>query len=158
MSTAVLALLVVGLVLFAFEVFVPGAILGLIGGFFLLGAVGLAFFEGGRGAGFMTLALALVSVAGMLWFEFRILPRTRLGRRLFLEKAIDGTSQPPVATEADAVVGREAIAATALAPTGLVTVGGRRYEARCDTGFAEIGARLKVTRIETFQLVVIALD
>ena len=77
---------------------------------------------------------------------------------MFLDKAIDGTSQPPVAAKADAVIGREAVAVTALSPTGIVTVDGRRYEARCDSGFAAEGARLRVTRVETFHLVVIALD
>jgi membrane-bound serine protease (ClpP class) len=75
---------------------------------------------------------------------------------MFLEKAIDGASQPPVAGRDADVVGREAVAVTALGPTGIVQVDGRRYEARCDSGFAEAGARLRVARVETFQLVVIA--
>ena len=81
-----------------------------------------------------------------------------MGRRMFLDKAIDGTSQPPVAEAGDGVVGREAVALTALGPTGLVQVDGRRYQARCESGFATEGTRLRVTRIETFQLVVIASD
>ena len=75
---------------------------------------------------------------------------------MFLSKSIDGASQPPIAERDAGVVGREAVAVTALGPTGLVEVAGRRYEARCDSGFADAGARLKVVRVETFQLVVIA--
>lgn len=158
MSTQVMTLLAAGLVLLGFEVFVPGAILGIAGGLFLLLGVGLAFYMEGMLGGVQALAVALGGVALMLWLEFRVMPRTRIGKRMFLSQAIDGTSQPPVASAADAVVGREAVAVTALGPTGIVTVDGRRYEARCDSGFASEGARLRVTRVETFQLVVIALD
>ncbi len=77
---------------------------------------------------------------------------------MLLQKSIHGPSQPPVAERPSEVVGREALALTALAPTGLVQIDGRRYEARCDSGFADAGARLKVARVETFQLVVIASD
>ena len=158
MNTVVATLLVTGLVLIGFEVFVPGAILGVAGGLFLLGGVVLAFARHGIEGGGLALGAALAAAGALLWFEFRILPRTRIGRRMFLEKAIDGTSQPPLAEAARDVIGREAVALTALGPTGLVQVDGRRYEARCESGFAVEGARLRVTRLETFQLVVIASD
>jgi len=158
MSTEVITLLTAGLVLLAFELIVPGAILGLAGGLLLLAGVGLAFFQDGFGGGVTALAIALTGIGLMLWLELRVLPRTRFGRRMFLSKAIDATSQPPIATAAAAVVGREAIAVTALGPTGIVLVDGHRYEARCDSGFAEEGAKLKVIRVETFQLVVISLN
>jgi membrane-bound serine protease (ClpP class) len=156
MSTTIVTLFLVGLILLGFEVIVPGAILGIAAGLFLLAGVIVAYVEHGPQGGLIALAVAVSAVGALLYFEFRILPRTRIGRRMFLDKAIDGASQPPIASAADAVVGREALALTVLSPTGLVEVDGRRYEARCDSGFAEEGARLRVVRIETFQLVVIA--
>lgn len=158
MTTFVAILLVVGLLLLAFEVVVPGAILGLIGGFFLFGAVVLAFLEGGYSVGLQVLAISLAGVALMLWLEFYVLPRTRFGKRMFLDAAIVGTSQGPDAQSVEGVLGREAIALTALAPTGMVRVDNRTFEARCESGFANEGARLRVTRVETFQLVVIVLN
>lgn len=156
MSTMVLTLFVVGLILLGFEVIVPGAILGVAGGLFMLAGVVVAYLEHGAQGGLIALGAALASVAGLLYFEFRVLPRTRIGRRMFLDRAVDGASQPPVVERASDVVGREALALTALGPTGIVEIDGRRYEARCDSGFAEAGARLRVVRVETFQLVVIA--
>lgn len=155
MSNTIPILFAAGLVLLGFEVVVPGAILGLAGGLCLLAGVALAFAEHGFGGGLIALVSALGLVGGLLYFEFRLLPRTRLGRRMFLRSEIAGASQPPVAADDD-VVGAEAVALTALAPTGVVEVRGKRYEARCDSGFAEVGARLRVTRVETFNLVVIA--
>ena len=158
MSTTVTLLFTVGLVLLAFEVIVPGAILGVIAGGLMLGGVVLAFVEHGSSGGLLALAVAVGAVATVLYFELRILPRTRVGKRMFLEKAIDGVSQPPVAEKSADVIGRDAVAITALGPTGVVEVEGRRYEARCESGFAAEGSRLRVMRIETFQLVVIASD
>jgi Membrane-bound serine protease (ClpP class) len=158
MSASVIALLVVGLVLLGFEVIVPGAVLGIAGTIAMLAGVVIAFAQEGVSGGLLAIAVSLVAVCALLYVEFRVLPRTRWGRRMFLDKAIDGASQPPVADRGADVIGREAIAVTALGPTGIVEVAGRRYEARCDSGFADAGARLKVVRVETFQLVVIASD
>ena len=158
MNSLVATLFLVGLVLLGFEVLLPGAVLGVAAGIALLAGVVVAFVEHGAQGGWLATAIAIGAVLALLYFEFRVLPRTRLGRRMLLEKSIDGASQPPVAERPSEVVGREALALTALAPTGLVQIDGRRYEARCDSGFAEEGARLKVARVETFQLVVIASD
>lgn len=156
MSTTVIALLVVGLLLLGFEVIVPGAVLGIAAMISLFAGVVVAWMEHGSAGALFALAVALFGGLALLYFEFRVLPRTRIGRRMFLEKAIDGASQPPIAAREAEVVGREAVAVTALGPTGIVQVDGRRYEARCDSGFAEAGSRLRVARVETFQLVVIA--
>lgn len=155
METSVLVLFAIGLVLIGFEVVVPGAVLGIIGGLFLLGGVVLAFLQHGAEGGLLALGAALASIVALGYFEFRILPRTKIGKRMFLEAAVAATSQPAVATS-ESVVGKPALAVTALSPTGLVEVDGRRYEARCDSGFADLGARLRVVRVESFQLVVMA--
>ena len=63
------------------------------------------------------------------------------------------SSQPPPAVAAE-VVGRPAEAATTLAPSGLVLVGGRRYEAFCQSGHAAKGDALRVVAVDNFRLVV----
>jgi membrane-bound ClpP family serine protease len=155
MDTPVLVLFAVGLVLLGFEVVVPGAIMGILGGLFLLGGVAVAFVQHGAEGGLLAFGVALGAVAALVYFEFRILPRTRVGKRMFLKASIDATSQPAVAVS-ETVMGKPARAVTALSPTGLVEIEGRRYEARCDSGFADEGARLRVVRVESFQLVVMA--
>jgi len=155
MDTPMLVLFAVGLVLLGFEVIVPGAVMGIIGGLFLIGGVAMAFLEHGAEGGLLALGVALGAVVALVYFEFRILPRTRVGKKMFLKASIDATSQPAVA-EGEAVLGKSARAVTALSPTGLVEIEGRRYEARCDSGFAVEGAHLRVVRVESFQLVVMA--
>ena len=151
--SAIILLFLTGVVLLGFEVFVPGAILGLAGGALLVVGCVLAFMDFGPTGGGLAVAAALALVGLLLWFEFKILPKTTLGRRLFLRGELTATSQPPVAVEAE-VVGREAEALTALAPTGYVSVDGRRYEAFCRSGFIDKGARLTVVGLDTFRLIV----
>ncbi len=154
MNDAIPLLFTVGLVLLGFEVIVPGAVLGLIGGLCLLGGVVVAFVHHGSAGGLLALLTAIGAVGLMLYLEFRVLPRTRLGRRMFLRSEIDGASQPPVASAN--VIGADAVALTPLSPSGWIELDGRRYEARCDSGYADAGDRVRITRVETFHLVVIA--
>jgi membrane-bound ClpP family serine protease len=153
MDTTVLVLFSVGVVLLGFEVIVPGAILGLAAALFFLAGVIAAYVQDGPGAATLAGAVALALIAALLYLEFRVLPRTAWGRKMFLNHSIDGASQAPVA-EAASVVGREARALTALGPSGFVEVEGRRYAARCLSGFAEAGATLTVVRVESFELLV----
>lgn len=142
----------IGLVLLAAEVFVPGGILGIFGGLALLGAVILAFADLGAGAGWITLVAAAATVGLLLYVELGLLPKTRLGRRLFLHAAVGGTSQaPPAAAD---VIGKSAEALTTLAPTGYVIVEGRRYEAFSQSGLVPKGTALRVVGLDNFRLIV----
>ena len=82
-----------------------------------------------------------------------MLPRTKLAKKFSMTETVAGRSQPEVA-ERTAVIGREAVAATTLAPSGYVELDGRRYEAFCQSGHVAAGARLRVVEVDTFRLVV----
>lgn len=151
MST-ILILFGVGLVLLAAEVFVPGGILGVFAGLALVGAVIMAFLDLGAGAGWITLVSALATVGLLLYFELAVLPKTKLGRRLFLRASVGGTSQ--AAPAQPEVVGKAAEAITTLAPTGYVVVEGRRYEAFSQSGLVPKGTTLRVVGLDNFRLIV----
>lgn len=154
--TLLVLLIVVGLVLIGFEVIVPGGLLGVLGALALIAGCVVAFVQYGAGTGALTTLVALGAVGGLLIFEFMILPRTAWGRRLFLHNRISGTSASAEKAAAEAaLVGREAIAATTLAPSGYVIIDGKRHEAFCRSGFAESGTVLKVVGKEAFRLIVI---
>lgn len=152
MNTVIL-LLLVGLVLLGFEVFVPGGVLGVIGGVAMAAGCGVAFYRFDALTGGLTTATAVVLLGLMFWAELVLLPKTRLGKKLFLQKAVDATSQPAVA-DAAAVVGRSCEAATTLAPSGYVMLDGRRYEAWSQTGLVEKGTTLRVVSLDNFRLIV----
>ena len=152
MST-VLALFIAGVLLVAAEVVVPGAILGVLGGLFLIAGVFAAFVQLGPVEGAVATGVALVIGAVTLYLEFVLLPKTRLARTFSMSETVAGRSQPELA-ERNTVIGREAVAVTLLAPSGYVEVEGRRYEAFCRSGQADLGARLRVVELDNFRLIV----
>ncbi len=52
------------------------------------------------------------------------------------------------------IIGETGIAATALFPSGQVDIGGKRYEAKLEMGFADAGTTVKVTGLAEFGLTV----
>jgi membrane-bound serine protease (ClpP class) len=102
--------------------------------------------------------LAVVFFVALL----RFLPKSGLWGGMILDTAVRGE---PVAAraltgggvgepDAPALVGKCGLAVTALFPSGQVDIGGRRYEARLEMGFADAGTPVKVTGISEFGLTV----
>lgn len=151
--TIVVVLFVLGALLLALEIVVPGGILGAVGGAMMLGGVVVAFVKLGSTGGIVASIAALVLAGATILIEFLWLPRSRFVGHLALGPARDSVSQPPVAKDAD-VIGREAVALSTLAPTGFVRVEGRRYEASCRSGYAAAGETLRVVGVDTFRLIV----
>lgn len=150
---AILAFFIIGAVLLATEVFVPGGVLGVLAALALIAGVVLTFIEYDSTAGWLSIGVALALVVFTLWFEFYILPKTPLGRKLFLKAEINGASQPVLA-ERDAVIGQAGVADTMLAPSGYVVVGGKRYEAYSRSGLIAKGEALRVVELDNFRLIV----
>ena len=150
---AVVVLFAAGVLLVAVEILVPGAILGVLGGLFMLGGVAAAFLRFGGFGGAVATGVALAIGSVTLYLEFVVLPKSRLARKFSMTETVSSRSQPEVADRAT-VVGREVVAVTTLAPSGYVELDGRRYEASCRSGLAAEGARLRVVDVDTFRLVV----
>lgn len=147
----IILLFTIGILLLALEIFMPGAVLGILGGAAMVGGSAVAFMKLGMAGGLVALGIALALLGLTMFLEFYLLPRTRAGRQMFVHST-SGAEQKPVAPEE--LVGREAEALTILAPSGYVSVDGRRYEAFCQTGHAPKGAVLRVTGRDSFRLLV----
>jgi membrane-bound serine protease (ClpP class) len=150
---AIILLFVVGALLLTAEIFLPGAIAGIIGGIALAIGSLLSFREFGFGGGLLASAGALVLVVVMLYLELVVLPKTSFGKRMVVQSTVSATSQPLPAVPG-AVVGRAATALTTLAPSGYVEVEGRRYEAFCRSGHVPKGAALRVVEVDNFRIIV----
>lgn len=151
--TLIVLLFLVGTLLLAGEVFLPGGIVGTLGGVALIAGCWLAFTDHGAGIGSLATVAALTLVALALYLELVWLPRTRVGRDLVVGATIDSQSQPMPAVARE-VVGKAAVALTSLLPSGYVSVEGRRYEAYCRSGHAIRGASLQVVGVDNFRLIV----
>ena len=151
--TLVIVLFVLGVILLALEIVVPGGILGAVGGAMMLGGVVAAFVRFGSTFGIVATIAALVLLGVTIYLEFVWLPRSRFVGRIAMGTTIDSVSQPPLAQES-AVIGRSAVALSTLAPTGFVRVDGQRYEASCRSGYAAAGETLTVVGLDAFRLIV----
>ncbi len=147
----IILLFAIGVVLIAAEVIVPGGILGGIGAVSMLAGCVAAFMKYGSGGGALATLAAVVTCALVLWIEFRILPKTKLGKRAFLTEEISAVATQRLSSE---LIGKSGEAITMLSPSGYVLIDGKRYEALCQNGQAAAGSALKVIGIDDFNLIV----
>lgn len=148
----IVGLMILGFGLIMLEIFIPGGVVGLLGGASLLGAIGLAYGEFGMEGALIAFAVAIVGLAICLYVEFKVLPKTRVGRRIFLNNSVSGKSQPDVGEAT--LVGKEGTTLTALSPSGQVLVEGRKLEAVSRSGFLEKGEHVRVDSLDQFKVTV----
>jgi len=149
----IVLLFVLGLVFMFFEVFTPGPVFGILGGLTFTGGVVAAAVKYDGSGGLIAGMIALAAVCATLYAELVWLPKTRFAQK-FSVRSTSGDTIVQQHVEADAVIGKGAEALTTLAPSGYVSVAGRRYEAFCQSGLAEKGAQLRVTGLDNFRLIV----
>lgn len=149
----IILLFIIGILCILAEVIVPGGILGGIGALFMFGGCVVAFMRFDSGGGALAVAVALVITTVALIVEFKFLPKTKLGRRAFLDKEISGSSSI-YGTETRELVGKHAEALTKLTPSGYVRVDGKRYEAFSQSGQIDAGTALEVIGSDNFRLIV----
>lgn len=151
--TLIVLLFALGIVLLAVEVIVPGGILGSIGGLLMFGGCVAAFMRYGTGGGMIAVTAAAVLAALAFYIEFRVLPKTSVGRKAFLTAEIKAVSSA-LGEEARDLIGKSASALTMLSPSGYIMVDGKRYEAFCQSGQVPAGTALEVTGADNFRLIV----
>lgn len=150
--TMVVILFMAGIILIAAEVFLPGGILGVIGGAAMVGGIVAAHAEFGSFGAAISSSIAFVLVIFALFFEFKILPKTKVGKRLFLQKSVKGVAHYSKA--GDDAVGQIGETVTALGPTGFVMLNGVKLEAASKSGFIEKNEKVKVTSKDNFRIIV----
>jgi membrane-bound serine protease (ClpP class) len=151
--TWIILLFALGIGLIALEVIVPGGIMGSIGAVMMFIACVLSFIEFGTGGGMLAVATAVFLTGITLYIEFRILPKTTLGRRAFLNAEISATTSNLESVTRN-LIGKSAKAVTMLSPSGYVTIDGQRYEAFSESGQVPAGASLEVIGADNFRLIV----
>lgn len=151
MSVVVL-LFLIGVLLLGVEVFVPGGVLGVLGGIAMVSGCVIAFTVFGINGGLIASGIAAAILCLTFYVEFVLLPKTSLGRSL----TVRVPSLPPADESAKhaALIGQMASAETILAPTGYVLVGGVRYEAVSQTGLIQRGTTVSIVAYDGFRLIV----
>ena len=137
------------------EVFIPsGGLLGICALACVVGGIA-TFFHYSAAAGWIGIVVAALMVPSLLVVAYKILPKTRFGRRVILA--------PPARERGDAIpdtaqlmklLGQVGEVLTPLRPVGMCSLGGRRVECVAESGYIQKGKAVKVIRVEGTQLTV----
>lgn len=135
-------LLLTGFILIGFEIFLPGGVLGIMGGIAWLAAaiVGLNAFPA---------PYNILSAVGLLFigvFTFvvwmRYFPKSRIGKSLTLQE--DGAEQKAHSADEQVPVGATGEALSTLRPSGIVMIDGERVDVVAQGEWIEAGSNVQV--------------
>jgi membrane-bound serine protease (ClpP class) len=109
--------------------------------------------------GLVGLIVALVALPVYSVAAVKIIPRTALGRTLFLKRdAVQPGEGTPEAGELKQYVGRQTTTETVLRPSGTIRIGGKRIVAHAESGMIEKGRRVRVIKASGNHVVVRPMD
>ena len=145
-------LLLVGLFLIGSEIYLPGGLVGFLGGLALLGAAVAGYQAFPAPWNFFSVVLVIILSGVCIWLWIQFFPRSKMGRKLTLEA--DG-SQFKAAEAGGAVqVGNEGEALSPLRPAGVAMLNGQRVDVVAESSWIPAGARVKVLEIAGNRIVV----
>jgi membrane-bound serine protease (ClpP class) len=147
-----IALLVIGLLMVCLEIFIPGGIVGTLGGIALIASIILGFTNKGTEFGMYWLMGVLVLTLLGIFLSIKFLPRSPAGKRLFLRADESGYKSTEEGL-AD-LLGQEGIALTYLRPSGMVEINGKRLDVVTGGEFLPRGTKVEVIEIEGNRVVV----
>jgi membrane-bound ClpP family serine protease len=157
-----LGLLLLALVLFAVELFIPsGGMLGILCGLAAIASVTSFFFYSPAMGGF-ALLVYLIATPFLLVYGVKLWSRTPIGRRLILggTEELDGRgldedeidqeidARRRLSAESDAsLLGRIARTLTPLRPVGVIRLDGRRLDALAESGVIDVDTDVEVIAV-----------
>ena len=145
------AFLASGILLICAEVFVPGGLLGAMGGIALVAAIVLSFIVFPHSALFISLAIVVgLGLCVSLWIKF--FPKSRLGRQMTLSN--DGKDFKASQDDLTGLLNKEGEAKSQLRPAGFAMIDGRKVDVVTEGDMIAIGVRVRVVRVEGSRVVV----
>jgi len=146
----IISLLAIGLGLILIElVFIPGTtVVGLLGLIFTIVGIIISYRHFGSDIGFYILIGTLVMTLGGLFYGFRSGAWTRFS----LKSSIDSKVNEGMLKILN--VGDEGTTRSSLRPMGTAEFGNQNYEVRSTGSFLDSGIRVKITQIQSNQIIV----
>jgi membrane-bound serine protease (ClpP class) len=154
------ALILIGLLLMAAELFLPTAgIIGVLGIAGVIAGISIAFqYSSTQGVVSVIIVVILVPSVGPLLLAY--VPKTTLGKRfLLVGPEEDATiAQMPVNLELEQLRGRYGKTLSPLRPSGAADFDGRRVDVLSEGGLIEAGRWIKVIDVKAGRVVVREVD
>jgi membrane-bound serine protease (ClpP class) len=144
----IIAILSLGYILLLLEIFVPGGILGVLGGLSILYGTYLAFGLStlwGLSSMVLSIVVTVAMVVGFL--------RSRAAKRLVLDGGEGATWKAPLPGLKD-LVGQRGVTLSPLRPAGLATLGNQRVDVVSDSEFLDRDTVIEVIEVEGNRVVV----
>jgi membrane-bound ClpP family serine protease len=146
----ILSLLVIGLALIIVElVFVPGTtIVGLLGLVFAIVGIIISYRHFGNEIGFYVLLASLLTTLGAMLYSFR----SGAWSKFSLTSSIQSKVNEGIMTAVH--VGDEGITVSTLRPMGKAEFNKKTFEVRSGSNYVERGQKVRITEIESHQIIV----
>ena len=143
----IIFLYVIGMALAIAEVFLPGAVMGLIGLVCVLASIYLAFQQESIALGWslVGITIAAIPVLVILWVKV-------LNRVFAIKQTQEGYTSAQV--ELKALVGQEGVALTQLRPSGMARFADEKVDVVSEGEVIERGSRVRVIEVESNRVVV----
>lgn len=144
-------LLATGILFICIEVFLPGGVLGMLGGLALVGAVGMSFAAFQEYGGLVALGIIFLTGAALIvWI--RIFPHTPFGKRLILmvPRARRIAAPNPEAS----LVGKNGVALSNLHPSGIAKIDEKRTDVVTEGQLIAKGESIRVVDVQGMRVVV----
>jgi len=148
----IIGLIILGIILISFEIIVPGGILGVLGAISIIAACVLALQDYGAAAAIAVFLGSLLFLIIILAIELKYLPKTSLGKKMFLRKSVESHSTQ--AQGEDSLIGKNGQVTTTLTPSGRIEVDGKEYEAFSEDGLIKKGEAVTVVGRDNFRILV----
>lgn len=152
MISWILGLLLLGLILTAIEVLLPGSVFGLIGGGCCIAGIVLAYKHSGGWVAFATLMGTLAALSAVLGLSIRYFPKFKWAHPFFERAARHGRSV--MVLDGEPIIGRQGIVLTDLKPSGHIDLNGIEYAAYSADGHLPVGTAVTVTGHKISKLIV----
>jgi len=158
MSVVVAVLLLgLGLAFIVAEVLFPSlGLLSLLATACIVGALAVAFSES-TATGINFLVAVAVLVPAVMLLGFKLFPKSPMGKRM-VAPGLSFASRPSSDERDLTLLGHEGVVESALRPTGIVRIDGRRVDAITRGELLEPPARVRVIEVSGNRIVVAALD
>ncbi len=145
-------LLTGGLMLIGAEVFIPGGILGLIGGLALFGASITAFHAFSEAVATYISGGIIVMVVVVIALWIKLFPKTWVGKQMMVSEDLHDAKGTEDGLEE--LLHLEGIATSSLHPGGFAEIKGHRYDVITQGEMIDCGKTIRVIEIEGNRIVV----
>ena len=149
-AVATIICLIITLVMFVIELFMPG--IGVAGATGLLSLIAVVVMQLGWGhprVALYIIAIALLLIVLGLTWVIRSMQKGRLSKSfLVLRDHSNGTSVPEVAAAKDELIGKTGVAITTLRPAGIAEIDGKRVDVATAGEFIKKGETITVIQAQ----------